>query len=86
MYVVLPRAGRVHGISKRRSRECAAAASGRVYRGSTPAAGPDLPDSAGSPEDAEERIVHVPANGQFELGQFRAVLLLAAHIRARFSR
>lgn len=69
MHAVLPRAGRVYGISKHRSRKCAAVASGRIYCGSESVARANMPDNARSSENAEEGVVYVTVDGQFELGQ-----------------
>jgi hypothetical protein len=44
-----------------------------------------LPDNAGSFEDVKKGIVYQFIDRQFELGDVRTVLLLATHIRARFS-
>lgn len=82
---MLPRARRVHGISKRRSRKRPIVTSRRLYCGFVPVAGSGLSNNARPSENAEERIFHRVINSQFKLGNFRTVLFLAAHIRARFS-
>jgi len=44
-----------------------------------------LSNNARPSKDVEEGIVHHAINSQLKLGDIRAVLFLAAHIRPRFS-
>lgn len=82
---MLPRTRCVHRISERRPRKRSTVASGRVHCGFVSVTGSSLPDNARPSKDVEEGIIHHAIDSQLKLGDIRAVLFLAAHIRTRFS-